>query len=109
MNVIFMGSPLRLVKRLISTPNTPPSQAVVPGLAKAVGLLVLDVEGSSPAEGILQPKDVILEVNGHPARSAAEVSAILATQKSGEATLLVISRNAATMLVPIEMPMCVQE
>ena len=90
-------------------------QRLTPGLAKAVGLprpvglLVLDVEGSSPAEGILQPKDVILEVNGHPARSAAEVSAILATQKSGEATLLVISRNAATMLVPIEMSICVQE
>jgi serine protease Do len=90
-------------------------QRLTPALARdlgvpyTVGLVVINVDGTAPSEALLKPKDIILEVNWQPVRTAREVARIVAAQPSGEATLMVISRNTLTMLVPIEASIRVQE
>ncbi len=123
------GAPIALTARILEQPDARREitgdgpddglviavQRLTPALARdlgvpyTVGLVVITVDGSAPTEAVLKPKDIILEVNRQPVRTAGEIAHMVAAQRRGQATLMVINRNRLTILVPIEAPITVQE
>lgn len=63
--------------------------------ARITGVVVNDIEEGSPAEGLLQPKDVIVEVNRKKVTSSKDYEAIVSKIKSGQDILLLVFRNGA--------------
>jgi serine protease Do len=67
----------------------------------AGGVLVERSSGPAAAAGI-QEGDLIIAVNGAPARNVAELAALL--DKSGKTVALLIQRDGETLFVPVELP-----
>ncbi len=63
--------------------------------ARITGVVVTDIEEGSPAGGLLQPKDVIIEVNRKRVSSAKDYEAIVSKIKSGQDILLLVFRNGS--------------
>lgn len=63
------------------------------------GAVVLDTVEGSAAEGVLQPGDVIVEVDGHPIEFRTDVIDLLADKEIGDPVRVVVEREAddATM------------
>jgi serine protease Do len=66
------------------------------------GVVVQRVRPGSPADGHLQPGDVILEVNHAPAGNAADVVKRVEKTPADGATLFKVRRNQRTLFVALE-------
>jgi serine protease Do len=72
------------------------------GVKDKTGVVVARVhEGSPSAEAGLQPGDVIVEANGQPVKTVADLRRALAAQKPGEPTLLRLHRKDASLFVAL--------
>jgi serine protease Do len=67
------------------------------------GVLVQRVASGSPAEGELQPGDVIIEVNRAPITRAADLPARISASRKGEPILLKVRREDRVRYVAIEL------
>jgi serine protease Do len=67
----------------------------------AGGVLVERSSGPAAAAGI-QEGDLIIAVNGAPARNVAELATLL--DKSGKSVALLVQRDGETLFVPVELP-----
>jgi S1-C subfamily serine protease len=77
-----------IANQLNSDPNTPFS------IAKFNGVLAIEVLPNSPAENAgLQPKDVIVEVNGQSVTSAEQLQEIVANSRIGQPLQLKVWRK----------------
>jgi S1-C subfamily serine protease len=66
------------------------------------GIVVRDVESDSPAdEAGLQAGDVIVEVNRHPVRSAADLRRQLSAQAKGTPVLMLVHRGDGSLFVTV--------
>lgn len=59
------------------------------------GVVVTDVDDSSPANGFIMPNDVIIEVNRKRINSTKDYEAIVSKIKSGQDILLLVFRNGS--------------
>jgi len=69
--------------------------------ARVKGVIITEVEGGSPIEGILAPKDVIMEINRKKIENIKDYSAAMRSAKANEAILLLIYRNGASIYVTL--------
>ncbi len=82
-------------------------QALTPDLATALGLgetrgiLISSVDPKGPAEGILQPGDVMLEVEGHPATDGRGIARMVAVTPPGQTLTGRVLRNGEVKTVTI--------
>ena len=82
-------------------------QALTPDLATALGLgetrgiLISSVDPKGPAEGLLQPGDVVLEADGHPATDGRGVARMVATTPPGQKLTVRVLRNGEVKTVTI--------
>ena len=67
------------------------------------GLLVQRAEGAARRAGIL-PGDVLLSVNGQPARTAEGFRATIEKARAGEAMALLVDRGGSRAFVPLRVP-----
>ena len=65
------------------------------------GAVITDVDPDSPAARVLQPGDVILQVNRQPVTSANDASAALRAVASGRAVGLLILRRGQEQFVTV--------
>lgn len=71
------------------------------GLDNRHGVIVIDIEGGSPADGKIQPGDIIKEVNEHKIDNMQDYLSALNELKSGEDAILLIKRGKYTTFVVI--------
>ncbi len=96
-----MTNPGRAALGLSVQPLTP-ALAKQSGVSATSGLLVTGVQDGSPAaEAGLQPGDVIRDVNRQPVKTVADLRRALENQKTGEAVLLRIRRQDASIFVAL--------
>jgi len=69
--------------------------------ANTRGAVVTDVDPDSPAARVLQPGDVILQVNRRPVASANEASSLLRAVPSGRAVGMLILRRGQEQFVTV--------
>ncbi|MEO5741510.1 MAG: PDZ domain-containing protein, partial [Vicinamibacterales bacterium] len=69
--------------------------------ANAKGAIVTEVDPDSPAARVLQPGDVIVQVNRKPVTNATEASAALRAVPSGRAVGLLIVRRGQEQFVTV--------
>jgi serine protease Do len=69
--------------------------------ASTRGAVVTDIDPDSPAARVLQPGDVILEVNRNPVSNAGEASTALRAVPSGRAVGLLILRRGQEQFVTV--------
>ncbi|HEY8104284.1 MAG TPA: S16 family serine protease [Gaiellaceae bacterium] len=69
--------------------------------AKPEGALVVAVAPDAPAEGKLQPTEVIVAVDGKPVRTPADLRRLIATRKPGEKVRLRVRAGGATRTVEL--------
>ncbi len=65
------------------------------------GVIVTEIVGGSPAEGVLAPGDIILEVNKEKIDSAKDYERVASAIKSGQDILLLIYRNGSTVYITL--------
>jgi len=65
------------------------------------GAVVTDIDPDSPAARVLQPGDVIMQVNRRPVANANEASAALRTVPSGRAVGMLINRRGDEQFVTV--------
>jgi serine protease Do len=65
------------------------------------GAVITDIDPDSPAARVLQPGDVILQVNRRPVANANEASAALRTVPSGRAVGMLINRRGDEQFVTV--------
>lgn len=61
------------------------------------GIVVLSTAAGLPAEGVLEPGDVILKADGSPVDAGSKLDAILAGKKEGDAVRLTYKRGGVVM------------
>ena len=69
--------------------------------ANIKGAVVTEVDPDSPAARVLQPGDVILQVNRRPVANANEASAALRAVPAGRAVGMLISRRGEEQFVTV--------
>jgi PDZ domain-containing protein len=69
------------------------------GYPKKFGVVV--VEGNTPAQGKLQPGDVLVSLNGHPIDTNDKLRALLAATKPGTSVTLVVMRTEKPVSVQL--------
>jgi Lon-like protease len=69
---------------------------------RSTGALIDAVEPGLPADGKLDPDDVIVAVNGTPVRNQQDVFNVMAKQPIGSVVRFTIHRGKQTLLVPIK-------
>lgn len=65
------------------------------------GVVVRRVQPDSPSDGVLEPGDVIVEIDRKPVKQASEARSELSTRRTG-AVLLRVKRSGVTRYVAIE-------
>lgn len=65
------------------------------------GVVITDIEAGSPAEGVLNRGDVIMEINKKPINNAKEYAAIVSKIKSGKGMLILIYRNGSAIYLSL--------
>src|SRR6185312_13313751 len=73
------------------------------GFDKSNGVLVEWLTPESPANGKLEPYDVITEVNNHPVRSVIELRDLIAEEAPGNTIHLVVFREGKTENVDVKL------
>lgn len=71
--------------------------------ARIKGVIITEVEDGSPADGILAPKDVIMEINRKKIGNIKEYNAAMKSIKTNEPLLLLIYRNGASIYVTLSL------
>ena len=84
-----------------ASPNRP-ELGIELGEPQGGGVLVQRVAPGSKAEDLLEPGDVILEINRTPVARGSEASKLLKSAPAGEPVLLKIKREGKTRFVAIE-------
>lgn len=69
--------------------------------ANATGVVVTDVGQDSPAQGILQPNDVILEVNRKEITSLNDYDQVVSKIKENDSVLLLLYREGGTIYITL--------
>lgn len=69
--------------------------------AKPKGARVVDVRPGSPAEGVLQPGDVIVAVDGRPVRALQDLTDGIGRKKPGDEVKLRVQRDGETTDVDV--------
>jgi serine protease Do len=88
----------------MSVQDLTPDLAKTLGIKEKSGVLVVNVEPSSPAaDKGLRRGDLILEVNRKPVRTVAEFAKALAAGKKQNSLLLLMKRNGHTRYVAIRL------
>ena len=72
-------------------------------LAKATGALVEDVSPGVPADGLLEPTDVIVSVDGKPVRQLTDLRRLLGSRSPGDTVALGVKRGARTKTVDVKL------
>jgi Lon-like protease len=72
-------------------------------VAKATGALVEDVSPGVPADGLLQPTDVIVSVGGKPVRQLTDLRRLLGSYGPGDTVALGLRRGAQTKTVKVKL------
>jgi serine protease Do len=68
------------------------------GISKNIsGVIITDVQGGSPASGVLANNDVILEINRKKIQSVEDYNSVVSGIKSDQSILLLIYRNGTTI------------
>ena len=67
-----------------------------------VGVVVTDVSSDSPAQGALQPNDVIQEIDRKPVRSAQEYEEIVSKIGKNDTVLLLINRGGGSAYLTLQ-------
>lgn len=65
------------------------------------GVVVTDVDDSSPANGFIMPNDVIIEVNRKKINGTKDYEATVSKIKSGQDILLLVFRNGSTTYISL--------
>lgn len=65
------------------------------------GVIIVDIEGGSPSEGVLAPGDVIIEIDKQKINSEKEYEKAASAIKPGEEILLLIYRNGSTLYMTL--------
>lgn len=65
------------------------------------GVIVTDIEEGSPAEGILIPNDVIIEVNRKKVNSMKDYEAVVSRIESANDILLLVFRNGSSIYITL--------
>jgi serine protease Do len=65
------------------------------------GVVVAEVEGGSPAEGVLAKNDVILEINRKKIHNMKDYEAVAGKIKTGQSVLLLVYRDGFTTYVTL--------
>jgi serine protease Do len=74
------------------------------GLSETSGIVILEVEGDSPAaEAGILPGDIILEIDHEPVENLAQFSRKMKTYKSGDTILFLVKREEATLYLTLKM------
>lgn len=74
------------------------------GLPETEGLVIIQVDGSSPAaEAGLRPGDIILELDQRPMKDPADFLKRIKQYKEGDTLLFLIKRGDATLYVTVKM------
>lgn len=68
---------------------------------RTYGVVVTNIEEGSPAEGILMPNDVIIEVNKKKISSTKEYEAVVAKINAGQDILLLVFRNGSSTYISL--------
>jgi serine protease Do len=71
----------------------------IPGRIK--GVIITEIDGDSPAEGILAPKDVIMEINRAKIENVKDYNTAMKLIKKNEQTLLLIYRNGTSIYLTL--------
>ena len=69
--------------------------------ANTRGAVVTDIDQESPAARVLQPGDVIMQVNRRPVTNASEASAALRAVPAGRAVGMLINRRGQEQFVTV--------
>jgi len=77
----------------VSIQNVSPELAAAMGIEGTTGALVSDVVPGSPADGILNQGDVIVEFNGEKVDSSSELPVLVGTTAIGTDSKLTVLRN----------------
>jgi serine protease Do len=73
------------------------------GFDKTTGVLVQQTLPNTPANGKLQPYDVITAINGKPVEGVTQLRNVIASQTPGSTVTLTVFRNGKTEDVKIEL------
>jgi serine protease Do len=65
------------------------------------GVLITDISEDSPAQGILQMKDVIMEVNRHAIKTLADYDQVASKIGENDSVLLLVYRDGGTIYITI--------
>lgn len=83
-------------------------QGLTPELKKSLdipkritGVVVTDIEESSPSGGLLMPNDVIIEINRKRINSTKDYEAVVSRIKSGQDILVLVFRNGLTTYISL--------
>ena len=67
-----------------------------------VGVVVTDVSPDSPAQGLLQPKDVIQEIDRKPVKNAQEYERLVSKIGKHDTVLLLVYRDGGSVYLTIQ-------
>jgi Lon-like protease len=70
-------------------------------VAKPEGALIVDVAPDSPADGKIEPTDVIVGVDGKPVKTPQDLRRLIAMHKPGETVKLAVRAGGATRTVEV--------
>lgn len=70
-------------------------------VAKPEGALIVDVAPDSPADGKIEPTDVIVGVDGKPVKTPQDLRRLIATHTPGETVKLSVRAGGATRTVEV--------
>ena len=68
---------------------------------KVVGVVISDIEEGSPAEGVLEKGDVVLEVNRKRIQSMRDYDAVVSKIRSEQSILVLVYRNGSTIYLTL--------
>jgi serine protease Do len=75
------------------------------GLSETSGLVIVEVERSSPgAEAGLQPGDIILEIEQESIQNVKEFNQVIRKYKGGDTILFLIKRRGSTLYLTLKVP-----
>jgi serine protease Do len=66
------------------------------------GVVITNISGDSPAQGVLQPRDVVLEVNRREIKGLSDYEQIVSKIGAKDSVLLLIYRDGATVYLTIK-------
>ncbi|MCX7918104.1 MAG: Do family serine endopeptidase [bacterium] len=87
----------------LTVKNITPEIARELNLRRTSGVVIIDIDSSSPASDILQPGDVLLKINDIEINTIADYNRALAKLKKGDTVILRIYRDGGYLYVTIQL------